>query len=786
MRHDDSKPMIFEGLEERRLMSGGGDPSPTPPPQLIWPLVINGTAGNDVIKVYQSGLSIVVTNNGITNSYPSYQTSTVSIYGNDGADLIDCSGLGRKVYVEGGDKADTIVGSSYDDTIYGNAPFYGQYTWADYAADSIDGGNGNDLLFASHAAYRPTTNGGPGNDTINGSVNDDVITGGSGNDQIFAMGGNNVIDAGADSDLVDAGTGSDSVYGGVGNDTISTGIGNDTIWGGAAFDQRYVADGADQIFAGEGNNKVYGDSGDDIITTGSGNDSVWGGYGNDQIVTGGGYDSLFGEAGDDSLDGGAQNDYTDGGVGNDAINPGPGPVGNDSDTDIMVGGDGIDTVSYAGRFSALEIHLNGTWTSGAITYDGYGTKQYPEHEFIGSDVENAVGSNFNDLITGNALNNSLSGDYSSDTIYGGAGDDTIDGGYGDDFLYGEDGSDLVTGDDGIDRLYGGHDNDTLDGGVNDDLLIALGGGSDSVIGGATAWGEQGDMFWAGPEDSISTTPWVQSQGNVHVISGFANGAPTELDGQDLVDPAIGSIDCPNCNPFYSSATQFVNVPLFQGAGPSRDDIDQNKLGDCYFLAPLAGIAGVHPDLIRRSVTGLGDGTYAVRFFSGGVEKFYRVDAQLPVETINNQNVLSFAGAANNTLWVPIMEKAFCLFHSGAHSYAGIEGGSMWSTYDAFNMQHDTDEVIWHSKNAYMTQMRDWLANGGIVTAQTDPAALGVDLAPSHVYTVVGISDDLKTLTLRNPWHVDDEHFESGANDGYITISVDQFDDDFYYITYATL
>jgi Ca2+-binding RTX toxin-like protein len=802
MRYDNSKPMVFEGLEERRLMAIPV-PGPTPPPPK-WPIVVNGTAGDDVIKVSQSGLYFVVTQNGSTTYNPVEQVSTISIFGNDGSDLIDCSGVSRKVYVEGGNQSDTIIGGSGNDTIYGSAPYTGQYSWADYCLDSIDGNSGNDLLFASHWASGTTLNGGPGDDAINGSEGSDVITGGTGNDQILASNGNNVVDAGADNDIVDAGWGTDAVYGGIGNDSISTGVGADTIWGGAAADQRFMTpDGGDQINAGEGANnvhgdagddvistgeglnKVYGDAGNDIISTGSGNDSVWGGLGNDQIWTGLGYDSLFGEAGDDSLDGGANNDWMDGGVGNDSINPGAGPNGNDSDTDIMFGGDGTDTVSYAGRFSTLDIHVDGSWSSGAVTYDAYGTKQYPEHEYIGTDVENAIGNNYNNLITGNALSNALSGEGGNDTIYGGIGDDTLSGSYGDDVLYGQDGADSITGDDGKDRLYGGHDNDTLDGGFHDDLLISLGGGSDSVIGGPFIPGEQGDMFWVGPEDTTVTDPWVAGQGNVHVISSFANGASTALDGQDLVDPAIGSIDCANCNPFYSSASQFANVPLFQPAGPNRDDVDQNKLGDCYFMAPLAGIAGAHSDVIRRSVTDLGDGTYAVRFFSGGVEKFYRVDAQLPVETVNNQNVLCFAGAANNTLWGPIMEKAFCFFRSGAHSYAGIESGSSGSTFDAFNISSDTDEVIWHTKNSYMTAMRDCLAAGGVVTAQTDPAALGCDLASSHVYTVVGISADLKTVMLRNPWHTDDKDFESGDNDGYISISVDQFDDDFYYITYAT-
>jgi Ca2+-binding RTX toxin-like protein len=800
MRHDDSR-MVFEGLEERRMMSGGGDPSPTPPPQLIWPLVINGSNGNDVIKVYQSGLNIVVTNNGVTNYCPSYQISTISIYGNDGSDLIDCSGMGNKVYVEGGAQTDTIIGGSGNDTIYGGAPFTGMFSWAHCDADSIDGGAGNDALYGPQ--YNAATiYGGVGDDTIYASGYNDVLDGGVGNDLVSAGHGYNKVYGGLGDDTITGGGGDDSVVGGLGNDVISTGPGNDSVWGGPTGDQRYqVSDGADEISAGDGNNLVYGDTGDDTITGGVGNDTIWAGPGNDQIAVNDGYDSVFGESGNDSINGGAKNDFIDGGLGDDTISGGAGPTGNDNDTDLMVGGDGIDTVTYQGRFSNLEIHLNGTWSSGALSYDAYGQKQYPEHDYIAGDVENAIAGWGNDLITGNDLANVLTGDFGKDTIsaaggndtvYGGYdddvvhgadGNDVIQGGYGDDALYGEDGTDAIAGETGKDRLFGGPDSDMLDGGDQDDVLVALGGGIDNVIGGLSFE----DLFWVGPEDSVSTNPIVQGHGNVHVVSSFSNGAPTELDGQDLADPTFGNLDCDTCNPFYSSQAQFMNVPLFQNGTPSRDDIDQNKLGDCYFLAPLAGIAAPHPEVIQRSIADLGDGTYAVRFFSGGVEKFYRVDAQLPVESINGKNVLCFAGAARGTLWGPIMEKAFCFFRTAAHSYASIETGTAWSVYDAFNLQHDTDEVIWNSKDAYMTKMRNWLQAGGIVSVHTDSAALGCDLASSHVYTVVSVSADLKSVTLRNPWHKDDEGFETGdPNDGYITISVDQFDDDMYYISYATL
>ncbi len=71
-----------------------------------------------------------------------------------------------------------------------------------------------------------------------------------------------------------------------------------------------------------------------------------------------------------------------------------------------------------------------------------------------------------------------------------------------------------------------------------------------------------------------------------------------------------------------------------------------------------------------------------------------------------------------------------------------------------------------------------------VTASTDPGVLGSDLASSHCYSVVAIDAAACTVTLRNPWGTDDDAFLQGADDGYMTISVDQFDDDMFLIGYA--
>ncbi len=86
----------------------------------------------------------------------------------------------------------------------------------------------------------------------------------------------------------------------------------------------------------------------------------------------------------------------------------------------------------------------------------------------GATIENAVGADTDDLITGNAAANRLEGRGGNDAMDGGAGNDTLNGEDGADTLAGNDGSDVLDGGSGDDLLDGGAGVDALSGGPGDD------------------------------------------------------------------------------------------------------------------------------------------------------------------------------------------------------------------------------------------------------------------------------------------------------------------------------
>ena len=100
----------------------------------------------------------------------------------------------------------------------------------------------------------------------------------------------------------------------------------------------------------------------------------------------------------------------------------------------------------------------------------------------GIDIENVLGTEYDDHIYGNSLDNTvygLGGDdriYTyggTDTLYGGMGNDNLRGGEARDLIFGEMGRDELFGEGGDDFLHGGYDgsNDKMTGGEGADEFV---------------------------------------------------------------------------------------------------------------------------------------------------------------------------------------------------------------------------------------------------------------------------------------------------------------------------
>ncbi|MEP3635572.1 MAG: calcium-binding protein [Shimia thalassica] len=148
--------------------------------------------------------------------------------------------------------------------------------------------------------------------------------------------------------------------------------------------------------------------------------------------------------------------------------------------DTINGGPGVDTVIFREDVDNLNDHVPGP-TQGIdvdlkvdddvlreheVTNDGYG------YAGILTNIQNIVGTRFNDTIVGNADTNRLVGHEEDDYLSGEYGNDTLLGGSGEDHLLGGHGSDNLVGGAGNDSLSGGAQADTFD--------FDLGFGNDTI------------------------------------------------------------------------------------------------------------------------------------------------------------------------------------------------------------------------------------------------------------------------------------------------------------------
>ncbi|WP_417526120.1 hypothetical protein [Marinovum sp.] len=135
------------------------------------------------------------------------------------------------------------------------------------------------------------------------------------------------------------------------------------------------------------------------------------------------------------------------------------------------GGDGIDTVTYFNAAAGVAANLsNGAQVNGQET--GYGSRGVAARDLY-FEIENLVGSRFDDELRGSSGRNQLFGLEGDDFIFGYAGTDYLKGGLGNDLIDGGAGSDfsLFNGNSGAYTLTRSGDTVTVVGADGTDRLI---------------------------------------------------------------------------------------------------------------------------------------------------------------------------------------------------------------------------------------------------------------------------------------------------------------------------
>ncbi|WP_417606260.1 choice-of-anchor D domain-containing protein [Primorskyibacter flagellatus] len=414
-------------------------------------------------------------------------------------------------------------------------------------ADTFDGGMGtNSISYAAVTAgvvvdlANSANNGGAALgdvlanfQIITGSTYDDVLSGSGGAEVINALSGNDVLQGRGAGDTLNGGDGldwlsyADSAFG------VTVDLGAGTATGGDAAGDSFT--GIERVLGSAQSDTLTGSAEGDTLRGGGAGDSIVGGDGRDwadyrgaggavQIDLNAG--TAAGAAGNDTLatiENLIGTGFADDLTGNSDANVLRGGLG----ADRLFGMAGADWADYRDSGVAVSVNLaTGVTTGGTAAGDVFNS------------IENLLGSDGDDTLTGDTLVNVLRGGAGADVLTG-TGEDWLDYRGSDavtvnlltaTFLGGDAVGDTVSG---LPNLLGTAEADSLTGDANDNIIRG-GGGHDTMDGGA-------GFDWLDYRDASAA---VMIDTGTSVAAGWATGDSFTgfegVIGSDFADNLTGS------------------------------------------------------------------------------------------------------------------------------------------------------------------------------------------------------------------------------------------------------
>lgn len=254
----------------------------------------------------------------------------------------------------------------------------------------------------------------PFDDTLTGDGSANVINGFDGADRLTGGLGDDTLDGGGGGDTADYASSTAAVTVALDQGTQDTiGAGTDTLLG---FENLTGGSAADALAGDGAPNAIRGLAGNDVVDGRGGDDGLDGGTGTDTVslesaVSGTTIDLETGRSVGDGTDSLVSFESATGSPFNDVL------IGSTL-ANTMDGSLGEDTVDYSRSIGGVTLSLQ----TNAVTGAG-GTDTLAE-------IENAVGSTYDDVMVGNTRPNSLQGTTGDDTLNGAGADDTLNGGAG--------------------------------------------------------------------------------------------------------------------------------------------------------------------------------------------------------------------------------------------------------------------------------------------------------------------------------------------------------------------
>lgn len=247
--------------------------------------------------------------------------------------------------------------------------------------------------------------------------------------------------------------------------------------------------------------------------------------------------------------------------------------------------------------------------------------------------------------------------------------------------------------------------------------------------------------------------------------------PVPTAPRDLADPALTKDEKTGVVDPYGYKKNDRGARLFGPDGVKALDVRQGYIGDCYFAAAMAAVAGSKPDAIQQAIKDNKDGTFTVRFFEldySGRKSAHSetVDADLP----HSGDMPAYAKSTEKVdgkdfmeLWPSILEKAYAQW-KGSYDKMG-NGGVAGDVLTALTGERSTQtttagageaDPLWARMKAASDQKKPMTAGTG---GEEDPRYKDpkAGVYGWHAYTVMGVEEvkegdkTKRFVVCRNPW-----------------------------------
>jgi len=285
----------------------------------------------------------------------------------------------------------------------------------------------------------------------------------------------------------------------------------------------------------------------------------------------------------------------------------------------------------------------------------------------------------------------------------------------------------------------------------------------------------------------TNTPFKMEDHVKWLSTQVANGASVGMSSTNFESQLVGRWFLGTIAPtpvFNGKNLTYTEVKgnLFGSTNKARiSDINQGRLNDCTFLAALGATFSRQSDdagnasssVIDRMIIDNGDNTYTVRFYSGT----YYDPGEAQYVTVDRRIATSIAAQTKDgVLWVALVEKAYAQWREWRDGSPGYDlignGGTVASPLSFVTGRESTNYSV--RKISFSILETALKAGKAVATGRS-----GKDtslIIGSHAYSVTNAylsSNGEKRVVFRNPWGVDGKA-KSGANDGFINLSYDEF------------